>query len=84
MSKKVLGWKIVDEYSGEPWIEVGNVLPKTFPSKASALQFIHTQRWRVIGDRTQGHKPQPLIVPILESYEDIQAFHKKLKGRSIA
>jgi len=83
MTKKITGWKIVDEYSGEPWIEPGNVLPKTFPSKMTAWQFLYNQRWRVLTDRTQGHKPQPLIVPIVEDTDTIAAFRRKLVGRRL-
>jgi hypothetical protein len=83
MTKKITGWKIIDEYSGEPWIEKGNVLPKTFPSRLSAWQFLECQKWRVMGDRTQRHKPQPLVVPIVEDTENIQAFRKKLIGRRL-
>jgi len=82
--KRVTGWKIIDEWSGEPWIEPGNVLPKIFPSADSARQFIRNQRWRVMTDRMQGHKPQPLIVPYVEDAETIQAYRKKLVGRAIA
>jgi hypothetical protein len=81
--KKITGWRIVDEYSGEPWIEPGNVLPKTFPSRLSAWQFLNNQRWRVMGDRTQGHKPQPLIQPIIEDTDTIQAWRRKLVGRRL-
>lgn len=68
-SKIDLAYSILDEYSGEYWYDPGEITPKVFPSYDTALLALNNIKKMIMADRTQGHKPQPIIVPWLEDRE---------------
>jgi hypothetical protein len=68
-SKIDLGYSIFDEYSGEYWFEPGAITPKVYPSYELALLALANIKQTIMADRTQNHKPQPIIVPWIEDRE---------------
>jgi len=68
-SKIDLGYSILDEYSGEYWFDPGQITPKVYPTYDLALLALNNIKAMIMADRTQNHKPQPIIVPWIEDRE---------------